>query len=127
MSRLYIHPTCKVAQLANKQVLDLTAALSEMRIENDLRRKVLEDIKRLRESGTNRGRKHALGLPVRGQRTRNNVCFLRFGGLGVAVADACRLKMLLSLIVSTGSFRACWGWVMDGFPIGMGGVLFFCV
>ncbi|RJE20516.1 hypothetical protein PHISCL_07157 [Aspergillus sclerotialis] len=73
MARFYIHPTCKVAQLANKQVLDLTAALSEMRIENDLRRKVLDDIKRMRETGSNRGRRHALGLPVRGQRSQNNI------------------------------------------------------
>ncbi|RMJ21498.1 hypothetical protein PHISP_07637 [Aspergillus sp. HF37] len=69
---MYIHPTCKVGDLANKQILDLNAALSEMRIENDLRRKVLDDIRRLRESGSNRGRRHALGLPVHGQSTRTN-------------------------------------------------------
>jgi small subunit ribosomal protein S13 len=73
MSRFHIHQTCKVGELANKQVLDLTAVLSEMKIENDLRRQVLDDIKRLKETGTYRGRRHALGLPVRGQRTRNNV------------------------------------------------------
>ncbi|KAL4978013.1 hypothetical protein BDW66DRAFT_149447 [Aspergillus desertorum] len=72
MSRFHIHQTCKVGELANKQVLDLTAVLSEMKIENDLRRQVLDDIKRLKETGTYRGRRHALGLPVRGQRTRNN-------------------------------------------------------
>lgn len=82
MSRFYIHPTCKVGELASKQILDLTAALSDMKIENDLRRKVLADIRRLRETGTNRGRRHALGLPVRGQNTsRNGVCFLSFACL----------------------------------------------
>lgn len=75
MSRFYIHPTAKVGELANKQVLELTAALSEMKIENDLRRQVLDDIKRLRDTGTYRGRRHALGLPVRGQNTRNQVRF----------------------------------------------------
>ncbi|CEL02704.1 Putative 40S ribosomal protein S13 [Aspergillus calidoustus] len=49
------------------------AALSDMKIENDLRRQVLDDIKRLRETGTTRGRRHALGLPVRGQRTRTQI------------------------------------------------------
>ncbi|CAG8891018.1 unnamed protein product [Penicillium egyptiacum] len=76
MSRFNIHPTCRVGELANKQVLDLTAVLSEMKIENDLRREVLNDIKRMKETGTYRGRRHALGLPVRGQRTRTQVGFL---------------------------------------------------
>jgi small subunit ribosomal protein S13 len=76
LARYHIHPTCKVGELANKQVLDLTAALSDMKIENDLRRQVLDDIKRLRETGTTRGRRHALGLPVRGQRTRTQVSYV---------------------------------------------------
>lgn len=75
MARFHIHPTCKVGELANKQVLDLTAALSEMKIENDLRRQILDDIKRLKDTGSYRGRRHALGLPVRGQRTRTQVSF----------------------------------------------------
>ncbi|KAE8373484.1 hypothetical protein BDV26DRAFT_285104 [Aspergillus bertholletiae] len=73
LARFNIHPTCKVGELANKQVLDITAALSEMKIENDLRRQYLDDIKRLKETGTYRGRRHALGLPVRGQRTRTQI------------------------------------------------------
>ncbi|KAJ5445280.1 Ribosomal protein S13 [Penicillium cf. griseofulvum] len=73
MARFNIHPTCRVGELANKQVLDLTAVLSDMKIENDLRREVLNDIKRMKETGTYRGRRHALGLPVRGQRTRTQI------------------------------------------------------
>jgi hypothetical protein len=46
-----------------------------MKIETDLRRKVKDDIQRLRDMGTYRGRRHAMGLPVRGQRTRSQVCF----------------------------------------------------
>ncbi|MCJ1484317.1 hypothetical protein MMC06_004486 [Schaereria dolodes] len=60
----------KVGGLASKQILDLTAELSNMNIENDLRRQVRENIKRLRDMGSYRGRRHAMGLPVRGQRTR---------------------------------------------------------
>jgi len=70
MARFYINPTAKVGNLENKQVLDLTAELSNMTIENDLRRKLRDNIKRLRDMGSYRGRRHALGLPVRGQRTR---------------------------------------------------------
>ncbi|CAI7653907.1 unnamed protein product [Penicillium pancosmium] len=73
LARFNIHPTCRVGELANKQVLDMTAVLSDMKIENDLRREVLNDIKRLKETGTYRGRRHALGLPVRGQRTRTQI------------------------------------------------------
>jgi len=59
--------------LANKQAQDLTAALSNMKIENDLRRRIRENIKRLRDMGSYRGRRHAMSLPVRGQRTRTQV------------------------------------------------------
>jgi small subunit ribosomal protein S13 len=45
-----------------------------MKIENDLRRQVQGDIARLRDMGTYRGRRHAMGLPVRGQKTRTQVC-----------------------------------------------------
>ncbi|KAK2753571.1 hypothetical protein FQN54_007348 [Arachnomyces sp. PD_36] len=70
LARFHIHETAKVGDLGNKQVLDITAALSNMKIENDLRRQVLDNIKRLKETGTYRGRRHAVGLPVRGQGTR---------------------------------------------------------
>jgi hypothetical protein len=44
-----------------------------MKIENDLQREVQENIRRLRDMGTYRGRRHAMGLPVRGQKTRSQV------------------------------------------------------
>ena len=40
--------------------------------EGDLRRQVQGNIQRLTEIGTYRGRRHRVGLPVRGQRTRTN-------------------------------------------------------
>lgn len=48
-----------------------------MTIESDLRRKVQDDIARLRDMGTYRGRRHAMGLPVRGQRTRSQILTAR--------------------------------------------------
>lgn len=73
MARFHIHLTAKVGSLTNKQALDLTAELSNMTIENDLQRQLRDNIKRLRDMGSYRGRRHALGLPVRGQRTRTQV------------------------------------------------------
>ncbi|KAF2090641.1 40S ribosomal protein s13 [Saccharata proteae CBS 121410] len=73
MARHSIHPRGTVGQLEEKQVLDLTADLSEMRVENDLRRHVQENLVRLKNMGSYRGKRHAMGLPVRGQRTRNQI------------------------------------------------------
>ncbi|OKO95622.1 30S ribosomal protein S13 [Penicillium subrubescens] len=99
LARFNIHPTCRVGELANKQVLDLTAVLSDMKIENDLRREVLNDIKRLKETGTYRGRRHALGLPVRGQRTRTQV-----GCFSFAVSYILRLDILDTMLGVFGCF-----------------------
>lgn len=73
MARFHIHPTAKIGSLGNKQVLDITTELSNMTIENDLRRQLRDNIKRLRDMGSYRGRRHALGYPVRGQQTRTQV------------------------------------------------------
>lgn len=42
------------------------------KIEGELRREIMLNIKRLRELGTYRGARHMRGLPVRGQRTKTN-------------------------------------------------------
>ena len=42
------------------------------KIEGDLRREAMTNIKRLRELQTYRGLRHMRGLPVRGQRTKTN-------------------------------------------------------
>lgn len=76
MAKFYIHPWAKVGSLKNATVMDLTAELANMKIENDLRRQVQDDIRRLRDMGTYRGRRHAMGLPVRGQKTRTQVCLV---------------------------------------------------
>ena len=73
MARYHIQPWAKVGGLKNSTILELTAELSNMKIENDLRREVQENIRRLKDMGTYRGRRHAMGLPVRGQRTRTQI------------------------------------------------------
>lgn len=42
------------------------------RVEGELRREVVENIRRLKEIGAYRGLRHSKRLPVRGQRTRTN-------------------------------------------------------
>ncbi|OTB05809.1 hypothetical protein M426DRAFT_319491 [Hypoxylon sp. CI-4A] len=70
MAKYTIHPHARLATIPPKTITALTAELSTMTIENDARRIVQDNIKRLRDMGTYRGRRHAMGLPVRGQRTR---------------------------------------------------------
>jgi len=45
---------------------------SGTKVEGDLRKEIQENIKRLKQIGSYRGKRHILGLPVRGQRTRSN-------------------------------------------------------
>lgn len=73
LARFHFHDTMRVKELTTPQILELNAALDGMKIENDLRRQVLTDIERLRSTGTYRGRRHAMGLPVRGQNTRSQI------------------------------------------------------
>ncbi|MEK7618850.1 MAG: 30S ribosomal protein S13 [Patescibacteria group bacterium] len=42
------------------------------RVEGDLRREIMGNIKHLKELGTYRGSRHIKGLPSRGQRTKTN-------------------------------------------------------
>ena len=46
--------------------------VSKYKVEGDLRREVSLNIKRLMEIGSYRGIRHRRGLPVRGQKTKNN-------------------------------------------------------
>ncbi|RYO81598.1 hypothetical protein DL764_009740 [Monosporascus ibericus] len=77
LAKYSIHPLARLGTLPAKTVTALTAELSTMTIENDARRIVQDNIKRLRDMGTYRGRRHAMGLPVRGQRTRTQIATAR--------------------------------------------------
>jgi len=73
LAQHHIHPFAKLGELPLPQLNSLVNSLSGLTIENDLRRKVRADIDRLREMGSYRGRRHAMSLPVRGQRTRTQI------------------------------------------------------
>ncbi len=68
-----VNPDIRVKDLSDPDVTALRAEVEEnYQVEGDLRRLEGLNIKRLIEIGTYRGRRHRMGLPVRGQRTRTN-------------------------------------------------------
>ncbi|KAJ2794446.1 hypothetical protein FBU31_006435 [Coemansia sp. 'formosensis'] len=71
-SRLSFHKECKLSELTEGQLNQLSGVLSEMTIENDLKRQVSANVQHLRQIGTYIGKRHAMGLPVHGQKTRGN-------------------------------------------------------
>jgi small subunit ribosomal protein S13 len=73
LSATGVNPDTRVKDLSDSDVAALRAEVEEnYQVEGDLRRWEGLNIKRLIEIGTYRGRRHRMGLPVRGQRTRTN-------------------------------------------------------
>ncbi|EGF82214.1 hypothetical protein BATDEDRAFT_10132 [Batrachochytrium dendrobatidis JAM81] len=70
--KLLIHPQCRLKDLPESKVTQLSQLLNTMTIEAELRRQTEENIKSLVDMGTYRGMRHKAGLPVNGQRTRSN-------------------------------------------------------
>ena len=62
----------KIKDLSDNEMDKLREQVGRIPVEGDLRREVSMNIKRLIDLGTWRGKRHRLGLPVRGQRTRTN-------------------------------------------------------
>ncbi|CAG8957019.1 hypothetical protein HYFRA_00012499 [Hymenoscyphus fraxineus] len=77
LSKFSIFQRATVGSVHPKTIIAITAELSNMTIETDLRKKVRENIARLKDMGSYRGRRHAMGLPVRGQRTRSQILTAR--------------------------------------------------
>jgi len=68
-----VNPDVRVKDLSDVDVTALRGAVeTNYQVEGDLRRLESMSIKRLIDIGTYRGRRHRMGLPVRGQRTRTN-------------------------------------------------------
>ena len=80
-----VNPDTRVKDLSDAEVAALRAEVEgNYQVEGDLRRLESMNIKRLMDIGTYRGRRHRLGLPVRGQRTRTNARTRRGGRRTVA-------------------------------------------
>ena len=62
----------KVSDWNDDEIGAIREAVSFFKIEGELRSEVQLNIKRLMDIGCNRGIRHRAGLPLRGQRTKNN-------------------------------------------------------
>ena len=68
-----ISPDVRVKDLTEEQVSLLREYIEKnLHVEGDLKREIYTNIKRLKDIGCYRGVRHRKGLPVRGQRTKQN-------------------------------------------------------
>ena len=80
-----VNPDTRVRDLSDEDVTKLRSYIEDnYQVEGDLRRWEAMNIKRLADIGTYRGRRHRMGLPLRGQRTRTNARTRRGRRLTVA-------------------------------------------
>jgi small subunit ribosomal protein S13 len=62
----------KVQDWNDDHLAAIRNVMNEIKVEGALRSEVQLNIKRLMDIGCNRGIRHRAGLPLRGQRTKNN-------------------------------------------------------
>jgi small subunit ribosomal protein S13 len=68
-----VSPSVRCNDLTDEEITRIRAIIDEdYQTEGDLRRSISQNVKRLTEIGSAAGRRHRVGLPVRGQRTRTN-------------------------------------------------------
>lgn len=76
----------RIKDLSDEEVAAIQKEINaHYKVEGELRKEVLMNIKRLQEIGSYRGLRHKKGLPVRGQRTKTNAR-TRKGPRGAAIA-----------------------------------------
>ena len=62
----------KVSDWTDSEIKSIIQAISNYKVEGELRSETQLNIKRLMDIGSYRGIRHRTGLPLRGQRTKNN-------------------------------------------------------
>jgi len=68
-----VNPDTRVKNLTEEESIKIRGVIEgEFKVEGELRTEVSYNIKRLMDINSYRGRRHKMGLPVRGQRTRTN-------------------------------------------------------
>jgi small subunit ribosomal protein S13 len=73
LNQAKIDPNVRVKNLTEEQVNRLREIIEKtQKVEGELKREILLNIKRLKEIGSYRGLRHARHLPARGQRTKTN-------------------------------------------------------
>jgi small subunit ribosomal protein S13 len=72
LSKNNIDENIKVQDWNDDQIGLIRESVGELKVEGQLRSEIQLNIKRLMDIGCNRGIRHRAGLPLRGQRTKNN-------------------------------------------------------
>lgn len=74
LKNLDINPNLKILNVSDSKFIELRKYLesSGLKLEENLKRHIAGNIRKLKEINCYRGRRHAKGLPVRGQRTKTN-------------------------------------------------------
>nr|YP_010902932.1 ribosomal protein S13 [Hypnea flava]WCH54986.1 ribosomal protein S13 [Hypnea flava] len=73
LKKIQVNNDTIIKNLTDQQIIALKKILNEeYDIEGDLRRRESMNIKRLMEINCYKGKRHRIGLPLRGQRTRTN-------------------------------------------------------
>ena len=81
LASLSLSEDTRANDLPEEDLNSIRNAVSEMTVEGDLRQQIAADIRRLKDISCYRGRRHNVGLPCRGQRTKVN-CKTRRGNRG---------------------------------------------
>jgi len=78
LAQAKINPDVRANQLKPEEVNRLKEIIEKgYKVEGDLRRERMMNIKRLKDIGSYRGSRHVKGLPARGQRTKTNTRTVR--------------------------------------------------
>ena len=74
LEKANVNPELKVQEWSDDQIAAIRNTIAEegFKVEGELRSSVQLNIKRLMDIGCYRGIRHRIGLPVRGQSTKNN-------------------------------------------------------
>ncbi|WP_340074422.1 30S ribosomal protein S13 [Leptobacterium sp. I13] len=72
LEKAQVNEDTKVSDWNDEEIGRIREAVSSYKIEGELRSEVQLSIKRLMDIGCYRGIRHRSGLPLRGQRTKNN-------------------------------------------------------
>ncbi|KAJ8099659.1 hypothetical protein POJ06DRAFT_197735, partial [Lipomyces tetrasporus] len=71
-ARLGFYPNIRFHQLTEPDLLAMAKELSAYTIDDEKRQIMRDNLNRKRIAGTYSGRRHAMGYPIRGQRTKRN-------------------------------------------------------
>jgi len=72
LSTAKVDESTKVSDWTDEEISNIREAVGTFKIEGELRSETQINIKRLMDIGCYRGIRHRAGLPLRGQRTKNN-------------------------------------------------------